>query len=1097
MMHHFRHLIIPALCLLLGFHAHAQQSRSHGYEMLMKGLEHEQAEDSKKALEAYGSVHRSDSVYERVLLQKINVLMREKQYDDAIRSAEEGIAIRGTREHFFRMNKGASLAGQKKYDEAIASHEAGAREHPALFRFHHLKALALKEKGDKEAALAQMKLNVQRFPYSQDAHVALSSLAQEEGKLAQSAMALSMAIIVRYGTDRTARLIGFLDELVVGKLDEDPQGYDLAAGSDDFTEEDLLLRNRVGMNKNYKVKPDLAFPLVRQSHLLFSTLRQRQPGDGFWDTFYVPFFQALMNANQYEGFVYHCLANSTNPKNTALADKNKAKVAAFRTWVAGYMTKTYTTFPDGADGSPLKHVFNENGDLFGVGDAELPDGKPTGTWTYFHNNGRMSAKGVFNAQGAKHGKWEHWHENGSIRRRTEWNNGTEHGLLLTYHDNGALKDSVAMKDGKAHGIYHERARSGALLAIKTFDNGVITGPAKQFYPVGSVKYELDLVDDEADGVVKGFHPDGRPMFEGTFTKGQRQGVHRSTYASGKPEDEFTYKEGKGNGPFKDYFSNGKMYREGQRTNGRETGEIKGYYIDGTLKTTINFDEQGREHGITKEYNEDGTLYVEREYKSGLMIKYRYFDRSGKVISEGTRQKGKFQLEGKWPHGTSRVKGVYLDEGAKDGVWTYFHRDGTMDAEETFVKGQLKGQSRHFDLAGRPSILYDYTVGPDAGTGPFKSYWSDGDVKAEGYMVNEELNGVRTEYWPDGRLNKVEYYVDGERDGWQQYFDPEGVLTYEEHIRDGMVWEKVLYDATGKEFHRYQVKPGDYVIEEVYANGKPYCRIPMKNGMFHGKAVWFYPDGGKEYEGEYFNGQKHGRFTGYHPNGKVQNEEQYDLGQRTGVWKSYHDNSQLRIERTFEDDRMVGLYKSFHRNGKPEQETEKVFGMDHGKRLAYSYNGELQMIRYYDHGRLVGYSYHGPDGKPVPTKDLSDGVCELESFFPNGKRSRIMKYRNGEIEGDYKEYFENGKVMEEMRFSVGDVEGDDLEYYDTGVIRERSTYVMGLVDGEHMIYRTDGKVEMRATYRSGVAHGEWVYYDDKGKVKLKLIYRNGDVVQVEK
>ncbi len=697
----------------------------HGYNMLVKGYELEQADNTAGAIDGYATVHRSDTSYERVLLRHVAALLKLDRHADALPLSDAGMALDGEHQHRFLINKGLSLFGLKRYDDAIATYDDGIRRYPGNFKIRHLRALTIKEKGDLAGSLKALQETAVLFPTQQEIHLSLASMAQEEGATSQAALSLFMAMLVRWGDERSDQALGYADEVLAGNMESNPKGVDVRKG-DDFSEIDLLLSNRVAMNKAYKLQPDLTYPFVRQGHLLLTQLRTMPKGTGFWSTYYMPMFTRLMDDGNFEGFVYHCLGSSKDAKVRAISVKKKSQVEAFRAKLFPWITEFYSTFPDslGNTVQPVYHAWNEDNNMQGQGPGDINKDEHTGQWMFYHDNGAVSSRGEFDADHKQTGTWTIYYDNGKVQRIQDWTAGVQNGLHRSWYRNGAMKDSAYVKNGKAEGLYAEFANTGALLTRKTCVGGDITGPASVFHSCGTKEYDTQLKLDKANGHIQGMYPDGKPSFSGEFKDNMRDGVILDLYHNGKNESSITYIEGVRNGPYTDWYINGQKRSEGTYAKGNYVGKRTTWHINGNLSSEENYDQDGRVEGVRKDYTNEGVLQTELEYKNGLLIRYRYFDRSGKVLSEAKRAKGRFQFVGYTPDGTKRMEGTYLDEGAKDGRWTWYYPDGTVKSEENLKAGALDGTQRNFHLNGALSTEFRYIPGKGE-TGPYTEKRMDG------------------------------------------------------------------------------------------------------------------------------------------------------------------------------------------------------------------------------------------------------------------------------------------------------------------------------------------------------------------------------------
>lgn len=1089
---------ILLLALLLStVHVHAQLPHplDHGSTMLQQGSELERQNKVAEALDLYATVHRSDSVYERVLLRRMACLRYLERNAEVPSICDEGVALDGEKIVYFLDGKAEALIDLERHDEALAVCNEAVRRFPGHYEPYRLRAVVLEKKNDRAAALAALEDNAVRFPLCREAHMGLAILAQREGRISQAALPLFMALIVRWNDQRAAQILGYADQLLDGKLDKDPKGYDITKG-DDFAELDLLLANKVGMDRGYKVKPDLPYAFVRQGHFLLHTLKDHPAGDGFWTTYYVPFFRKVIDRKLFLGCMTHCLSNSGEPRITASISKYKKEVEAFRQALLPLLEECFATFPDsiGNELRPVRHHYNDDGDLFAMGEGNLTDGSQTGPWQLYHATGGLAARIPFGADHRKNGTALNYYDNGMPLRSQEWKNGVEEGLFLSWHRNGALKDSIGVVGGKGNGLFAQYASSGALDMRKTLDHGDITGPATVFHACGTPSAAVKLIKDKIDGEGTWHYPDGRISFTGTYKEGLRNGTCVSYYANGNKESSYTYVNDLHEGVCTDWYSNGAKKSEGTYHAGKPTGQRTTWYITGGVDTEQTFDDQGREQ-LHKGYTEEGQLFTEMGSARGLLMRYRYYDRTGKVLGEGKRAKGRFQLEGFTPDGAKRMRGSYLDEGAKEGAWTWWYPDGTVRSEENLKNGIADGTQREYNTNGKLRTQYDYI--PEKGnTGPFTSYAADGTIAAKGWLENGQLNGDRFAFLPDGKLIAHEHYVNGKLEGWQVAYDRDGVLLTERLVVDGTPRKTIHYDTTGKEYERIGEMPGPVTLELIYPDSRPYASLHYMNNTLHGPGIWYYPDGSKAVEGNYLNGERHGTWTYWHPNGQMSTQNTYDLGQLTGTSRAWDIAGTLTNEETYENG-LSTSEKAYHPNGKLAIDRPKRAGMMHGAAKSYNTTGDLQLIRYYVNDRLVGYSYNGADGQPVDTIPLEAGLAQLRPKYANGKPSREMDLRNGEIDGPYREFHSDGTLMEEDTYVAGGRQGLCKEFHVNGKPASVCSWVNGERHGEELEYWENGLLRDRCMWVYGQRHGERTLYDKAGKPSLILTYRSGDLRSMRK
>lgn len=62
----------------------------------------------------------------------------------------------------------------------------------------------------------------------------------------------------------------------------------------------------------------------------------------------------------------------------------------------------------------------------------------TGTWKWYHANGKMAETGSYDKKGKKTGDWKGWHVNGKMEFEGRYKKGISDGIWNWYFDNGQL-----------------------------------------------------------------------------------------------------------------------------------------------------------------------------------------------------------------------------------------------------------------------------------------------------------------------------------------------------------------------------------------------------------------------------------------------------------------------------------------------------------------------------------------------------------------------------------------------------------------------------------------------------------------------------------
>lgn len=263
-------------------------------------------------------------------------------------------------------------------------------------------------------------------------------------------------------------------------------------------------------------------------------------------------------------------------------------------------------------------AFNFLGDT--VCKASYETGIKNGLWTYWHDNGKVKARHVYNTQGKFpfQAQKEEWAENGAlvllfrfdesgIGKLQEW---TEQGVLIHEQElvnlsidkgketfwfpSGQMKSLMNHVPG-ADTVYHEWYESGREKMLKRnyFRDKTKVTSNQEWYANGNLKEEVLLEKSEFTSVysLKKYFEDGNLSYV-DFRKGREQFVE-------------------------EYASNGIKIRSKKLLDGKIHGRFQEFDSTGTIKLDIHY-ENGTRHGSYRVYNK-GVLSYEAHYENGVWI----------------------------------------------------------------------------------------------------------------------------------------------------------------------------------------------------------------------------------------------------------------------------------------------------------------------------------------------------------------------------------------------------------------------------------------------------------------------------------------------
>jgi|TARA_B110000196_G_scaffold306499_1_gene305174 antitoxin component YwqK of YwqJK toxin-antitoxin module len=125
-------------------------------------------------------------------------------------------------------------------------------------------------------------------------------------------------------------------------------------------------------------------------------------------------------------------------------------------------------------------------------------------------------------------------------------------------------------------------------------------------------------------------------------------------------------------------------------------------------------------------------------------------------------------------------------------------------------------------------------------------------------------------------------------------------------------------------------------------------------------------------------------------------------------------------------------------------------------------------------------------RPIPEKKRS--IYLIVDYYKNGNKYREGKaasfaVKNEGFKGYVTYFYSDGSDYKKEKYKNGVLDGSYKEYYPTGELKIDGVYDRGVKERAWKIYYKTGKIKTKGKYRNGEKVGEWttfyrdVYYPD--------------------
>lgn len=898
-----------ATFLIVAFTIHSQNKKDYTFSystdsILTNGLRNYHNENYEAAIAEYQKISKFDDKY-LVAQYEIGLALSAAEKKEELRKHLEELYKNGSMKEkpILYTSYGNFLSDEEEYDEAEKIFNEGAKYLGNSSNFLFNQAILYLRKGDVQKSVDLFKKVVTINPNLASAHYFLGGLALENGNIAEGTLALVSYLALsptgRYAKESISKLNSKYGENYITKGD-----VVFSESGDDFSEIEVILTNQLPLRKAYKVKSDFDDVIIRQIQAVMEYAADHKIKDGFFETTYIPWIKDLINKNYFEGFSYYILLSLEEDLGKKLTSQKKIITSFYENYYLKDFWKLYA---------------KRNKEHFG---------KKQDVVIFIEDNYPYLVGSVIN--GKKEGKFALLNEDGNIIGELNLQNDELHGTQKYYNDKGVLYLERTFKNGIIDGTSKEFYENGVVSSIETYKDGKLNGLSTTYFLNGDKKCELNFTEDERDGALICYHPNGTKNSEVTYKNGKLNGnytlyneVGDVTYTANYIDDEIegklqqfydgkvlksegTYAKGKVQGTFKEYYTNGALSAESFYTDGKVTKTIN-YFITGEKSSELLFDE--KENLTSYSYfNVNGEKYFEEVYKSNEIKSILQYSKSNPKPVTINLQNKPFEIKNL--RGNTLVKGKYV-KGKKNGEWNYFFTNGIVRIKENNVDGLQQGMAYNYNRSGGQTSITNYK--DDEIHGLYESY-DNGILDEIIYYTNGKQNGPFTSYYPNGKIKSEGFLVDGELNGTRISYRHDGSISQKTKYSDGEPVKSESYDINGKKEYTidYQNHNGNLTLT---TNNTITSEFSLLSGKYHGKYFSKDKSGATVVDMEYVNDVRHNNYKFYSPYGTIQYDRTYYAGKIHGIDYQYDLVGNLRLTDEFTFGINNGKTTRFYHNGK--------------------------------------------------------------------------------------------------------------------------------------------------------------------------------------
>ena len=1077
--------------LFMGYFSssHSQTDYSFVYnndQILKKGISFHEEKKYADAIKEYDKISKVDPKYLDAQYEKAMSLAALEKKDE-LKAFFEDLHAKNLMPEFPTLYTlyGSFLSDQKEYDQSEKIFKEGEKYLPNSSNFLFNFAILHVRKEESQKAVDLLKRILSNDPNHGSSHYLLGAIALDNGKIVEATLAMMSYLAIAPNGRHAEKAIQNLNAKYGENYLEKNKNVFSKSG-DNFEDIEVILRNQLPLKSAYKVKSEIDDVIIRQIQAVAEYAMEHKMGDGFFETTYIPWIKDMMEKQRFEAYTYYILQSMEDKLGKKLTSKKKLMIDFNDNYLLGDFWNSFGKRKMDLFGTQQEVIVTiRNSVPYLIG--QQIDGKSEGKFKYLNENGNLAGELNFK-NNELDGYQKYFDEKGALIEEKSFKNGKLHGTRTAYYSNGQISVVENYSDGILDGLGTSYYVNGGKQCEVNFVKGERDGKMLCLYPNGSTKSETNYTNGKLNGPYLSYNQVGDILETYTYVNDQIEGKYLEFYDGKQVRSEAEYANGNIKDSFKMYYSNGKLEKE----NNYEAGKIKNsitYFANGKKATEsiFNANEELETYGY---FDSNGNKYFEEKYKSGELKSAVQFgkniakpveislssnpfvmkDFEGNPLAAGNFEKGR--KTGEWVHhfssGTKRLQEFYSNK-AQNGLSHDYNKNGLTNSIKNFTNDTINGLYEVYQN-GKLDRNYSYEKGRQNGT--YKTFYADGSLKSEGYLVNGGTNFEKLDYWQNGTLSRRDKYI-------------EDVLISTE-----------TYNYKGEKENSFDFtnKKGKFTMS--LDNGATTISNELVNGELNGKLVEKDKFNNPITETEYINGARHNTYKDYSPLGTIYRESVFYAGKMNGLDKIYDIVGNLRYsnETTFGDEN--GKLTRFYHNKKKIQECTQLNGLIEGDCTYYNQKGEPILIIGYQENSIKYYIKKNKTGELNEKVDIIGETAEISSSYPNGKTAIKMQFEKGNLEGKFAINSELGKPEYEIQYQNNLMNGNRIEYYANGNIYKKEKFVNGNFDGLQEYFKEDGKPWLTAEYKNDELHGNVLIYNE-GKLTTTKKYDSDELVEIIK
>jgi antitoxin component YwqK of YwqJK toxin-antitoxin module len=184
-----------------------------------------------------------------------------------------------------------------------------------------------------------------------------------------------------------------------------------------------------------------------------------------------------------------------------------------------------------------------------------------------------------------------------------------------------------------------------------------------------------------------------------------------------------------------------------------------------------------------------------------------------------------------------------------------------------------------------------------------------------------------------------------------------------------------------------------VKKEYWQDGKLKSVVHIRGGKYYGKSVFYNPTGDLQLECFYKNNLLQGPLIRYYRYNKKKEQQNFDKGNLDGLSTVWYEDGGKLSETTYMNGVLNGPYREYHPDNHLKIQGQYLQGFYSGKWLYFEFNGDV-----------------------IGEGQFTHGTGKQTSFYPDGKVSHEVHFKDNLKDGEETEYDQRGIIISKKLYS---------------------------------------------------------------------------------